>query len=137
MSRQTGQCLCGSILYEISADPVFSANCHCTHCQKATGSAFSSNIGIPLEAFKITGNSLGDYVDQGDSGQPLHRYFCNQCGSPIYTLADSIPGVAIVKVGTLNDTSGYQPEVNIWCASKMQWLKKNKAIVDFDQTPDR
>lgn len=135
MSKQTGQCLCGSVIYEISADPVLTANCHCTHCQKATGTAFSSNVVIPEDSFQISGDTLTDYVDRGDSGLELHRYFCNQCGSPLYTRADAMPGVSIVKAGTLNDTSSYTPAINIWCESKMQWVINDEGTPAFNRMP--
>lgn len=135
MTTQTGQCLCGSMTYEISADPVLTATCHCTHCQKSSGSAFSINVVVPEDGFKITGNTLTDYVDQGDSGLNLHRYFCNQCGSPVYTRADAMPGVSIIKAGTLNDTSSFKPAINIWCESQMEWIKDDEKAPNFDQMP--
>tara|TARA_R110002074_G_scaffold145034_1_gene293237 strand:+ start:99787 stop:100203 length:417 start_codon:yes stop_codon:yes gene_type:complete len=135
MNNQTGQCLCGSMHYEISADPVMLANCHCTHCQKASGSAFSSNTVVPAEAFKITGDTLTTYLDHGDSGLELRRYFCSRCGSPLYTEADAMPGLTIVKAGTLDDTSSYKPTADIWCASKMDWLKQGVETAEFEQMP--
>ncbi len=135
MTTQTGQCLCGSMTYEITAEPINSITCHCKHCQKASGSAFSINIVVPSDSFEITGNTLTDYLDQGDSGQDLHRYFCNQCGSPLYTEVAAMPGVTIVKVGTLNDTSTFKPALNIWCDSQMQWVKDDEKAPNFDQMP--
>ncbi|PCI21529.1 MAG: aldehyde-activating protein, partial [Piscirickettsiaceae bacterium] len=75
------------------------------------------------------------YVDKGDSGQDLRRYFCSRCGSPLYTEADAMPGVSIIKAGTLDDTSSFKPVVNIYCQSKMGWLKENDEIVEFAQMP--
>lgn len=79
--------------YEIASDPIMSAACHCTQCQKITGTAYSLNIGVPSDQFNITGDALTTYLDKGDSGEDLRRYFfCNRCGSPLYTEANSIPG---------------------------------------------
>lgn len=135
MSIKTGHCLCGSMSYEINSPSVFSINCHCTHCQKATGAAYSSNIGVPEEAFKISGDTLTKYTDHGDSGKELRRYFCNQCGSPLYTEGDAIPGLKIIKVGTLDDTSGFKPDSNIYCNSRMAWLTQDCDTVDFEKMP--
>tara|TARA_R110002096_G_scaffold124632_3_gene269420 strand:- start:2974 stop:3384 length:411 start_codon:yes stop_codon:yes gene_type:complete len=129
------QCLCGSIHYKITAEPLLTAVCHCTHCQKATGSAYSINIGVPANGFHVDGDTLSTYVDKGDSGQDLRRYFCNNCGSPIYTEADVMPGISIVKAGTLDDTSSFTPGINIFCQSKMAWLNDNGETVDFEQMP--
>ena len=135
MTNQTGQCLCGSMKYEITGDPIMSAACHCTHCQKTTGTAYSLNIGVPSDQFNITGDTLTTYVDKGESGENLRRCFCNQCGSPLYTEADSMPGMTIVKAGTLNDTTSFKPSVNIYCDSKMEWLKQDHKTVDFAKMP--
>ena len=135
MSKQAGQCLCGAMSYEITEEPVLSAVCHCTHCQKATGAAFSINVGIPSDGFKIAGDTLKTYVDQGDSGKDLRRYFCGQCGSPLYSEADAMPGLAIVKVGTLDDTSSFKPGMNIFCENRMDWLKQDIEMVDFEKMP--
>ena len=135
MSKQTGQCLCGSIQYEISEEPIITAACHCTHCQKATGSAYSLNICVPESGFAIKGETLRSYVDQGDSGLSLKRYFCHQCGSPLYTQADAMPGIMIIKAGTLDDTSEFKPVANIWSQSKMAWLTQDNKMLDFDKMP--
>ena len=135
MSKQTGQCLCGSMQYEISEEPIITAACHCTHCQKATGSAYSLNICVPENGFAIKGETLRSYIDQGDSGLPLQRHFCHQCGSPLYTQADAMPGIIIVKAGTLDDTSEFKPVANIWCQSKMDWLTQDNNMLDFDKMP--
>jgi hypothetical protein len=131
MSNQSGQCLCGSMHYEISADPVMLANCHCTHCQKASASAYSSNTVVPAEAFKITCDTLTMYLDHGDSPLELRRYFCNCCGSPLYTEANAMSGLTIIKAGT----SSYKPTADIWCASKMDWLKQGVETAEFEQMP--
>ncbi|PHS73241.1 MAG: aldehyde-activating protein [Cycloclasticus sp.] len=135
MTKQTGRCLCGAMTYEATAMPVMSVTCHCTHCQKATGSAYSTNICVPSDAFNITGDTLTTYVDQGDSGMDLRRFFCSKCGSPIYTEADAMPGLSIIKAGTLDDTNTFKPTANIFCESKMQWLKDECETTDFPKMP--
>ncbi|MEW5009280.1 MAG: GFA family protein [Cycloclasticus sp.] len=135
MNKQTGQCLCGSIQYEISEAPIITAACHCSHCQKASGSAYSLNICVAESGFSIHGETQRCYVDQGDSGLAVKRYFCHQCGSPLYTQADAMPGIMIVKAGTLDDTSGFKPAANIWCDSRMAWLTQEQKILDFAKMP--
>jgi len=137
MNKQTGQCLCGAMKYEVSADPIRSSICHCSHCQKASGSAYSINIIIPREAFKIIGKTLVTYLDRGGSGKELRRYFCSTCGSPLYTETDAMPNFTIVKAGTLNDTTNFKPNINIFCESKMDWLKQCNKTVDFEKAPSQ
>ena len=135
MRNKTGHCLCGSVSYEISSPSVFSITCHCTDCQKASGSAFSINLGVPDDAFSVTGDTLTEYADTGDSGLELRHYFCNQCGSPIFNEADAMPGLKIVKAGTLDDATSFKPDTNIFCSSRMAWLTQNDETTDFDKMP--
>jgi len=121
--------------YEITGDPIRSVACHCTHCQKASGTAYSLNIVVPSDQFDITGDTLTTYIDKGDSGQDLRRFFCNRCGSPLFTEADAMPGLSIVKAGTLDDTTTFKPSANIFCDSKMEWLKHHSNAIDFAQMP--
>jgi hypothetical protein len=98
MREMTGGCLCGQVRYSANADPVFVGVCHCKHCQKQTGTAFSVLVGVPKLAFSLEGR-LKAFHDTGKSGQPLDRNFCPECGSPIFSDAASVPGVAFANTG--------------------------------------
>ena len=39
MPKISGGRLCGAVRYQCSAEPLGTAICHCTHCQKVSGSA--------------------------------------------------------------------------------------------------
>ena len=120
MKRQGG-CLCGQIRYEITGDPLGVVVCHCLNCQKQSGSAFSINmIGIS-DQISIQGD-LSTYADENDKGEPLKRNFCNTCGSPIYSEILSQGNLIALKIGTLNDTSGLEPQSQFWCIRKHDWL---------------
>ena len=116
-----GGCLCGKISYTLSADTVVATVCHCRNCQKASGSPFSTNLIVPDAAVTIEG-TLKVFHDKGDSGRAVDRYFCDGCGSPIYTAAEGYPGVAIVKAGTLDDPSWVKPAVESFRDSKQPWV---------------
>ena len=135
MTNSTGQCLCGSITYSINKPAIRSTVCHCLSCQKSSGSAYSINICIPAEAFNISGYTLKRYTSIGGSGKSLHRYFCQTCGSPIYTKPDALSGLIIVKAGTLDEPHSFKPEANIWSKSKMEWLKHDQQMLDFEKMP--
>ncbi len=73
MPKVSGGCLCGEVRYESNAEPLGTAICHCTHCQKVSGSAFSVNVVVPAPSLKWEGQSLASYADKGESGKPLSR----------------------------------------------------------------
>jgi hypothetical protein len=91
--------------------------CHCTDCQRQTGTAFSIVVGVEREALHVDG-AVGSFTTVGeDTGEAVHRQFCTACGSPIVSLPDATPDLAFIKAGTLNDRSWLEPEMEIWCRS--------------------
>lgn len=137
MSTLTGGCLCGAIRYTVGAPPALTAMCHCTHCQRQSGSAFSTNLGVPSAALQITQGQTKVYQDTGSSGQPVYRHFCGDCGSPIYSDVVAMPGLAWLKAGTLDDTSSVQPGAEVWCRSAQPWVMQPSQRARFDENPPR
>ena len=121
MIKVKGACLCGSVTYESAAEPEMVAMCHCTDCQKQSGSAFSVNVGVPTDGLLLIGDSLTTYNMKGSSGKPLRRLFCGACGSPLVSQGDAFPGVSFIKAGTLTDSSWVKPTVRVWCDSAQSW----------------
>ncbi|CAN5167957.1 GFA family protein [soil metagenome] len=116
-----GGCLCGRIRYRITAAPLATMVCHCDHCRKQSGSAFSVNLVVADDAFEVVGQE-SVFEDVGESGLPVHRHFCSGCGSPIRSLLDAMPGVSAVKAGTLDDGSSLQPQLQIYGSRRQAWL---------------
>jgi hypothetical protein len=121
---QTGRCLCGAITYEIAGDLIATAVCHCDHCQRQSGGAFSVNL-IVHESQIVVSGELSTFEDRGEHGDAVyvHRRFCAQCGSPIYSGLVEPAGVLAVKAGTLDDRSGVTPTVEVWCDDKQPWVQ--------------
>lgn len=128
-----GGCLCGQIRYELTAAPQLTAICHCTHCQKQSGSAFSLNFVVQRSGLAVSGD-LASYKDHGESGTVIYRQFCPDCGSPIISVPSDKPEIAYVKVGTLDDKGGIDPEVQIWCSSAQPWWSSQSEIPAFDRS---
>ncbi len=123
MATLDGSCLCGKITYSCAAEPVATAACHCTDCQKQTGTSFSIIVAVPADALRIEGDSLSSFTTVGtDTGQEVHRQFCRECGSPIASVAEAMPQVVFIKAGTLNDTSWLDPQMQVWCESAQPWI---------------
>ena len=118
----SGHCLCGKVTYELSGEPIATAVCHCSHCQRQSGGAFSVNVIALPDQLTVTGE-LGTYVETGenDDGEYVHRRFCPSCGSPIVSEMLQA-GIVAVKAGTLDDPSWVKPDAHIWCDEKMGWV---------------
>jgi len=135
MPKISGGCLCGAVQYSSAAEPMVVAICHCTHCQKQSGGAFSVNVGIPKGSLQFTAGKPATYQDTGSSGQPVYRHFCDQCGSPIFSDVVASPQIDWLKAGTLNDTSWVKPAVNVWCQSAQPWVPFPEGVPRFAQNP--
>ena len=123
MAKLDGSCLCGKITYSCATEPVATAACHCTDCQKQTGTSFSIIVAVPADALRIEGDSLSSFTTVGtDTGQEVHRQFCRECGSPIASVAEAMPQVVFIKAGTLDDTSWLDPQMQVWCESAQPWI---------------
>ena len=134
----TGGCLCGNIRYEIDASQESALEsalvCHCKSCQRQGGSAFSTLGTVSTADFSISGSEPKLYLDrETETGNPVKRYFCGDCGSPMYSVVDAQPGKIFLKTGTLDDTSGFVPLLHIWCASKQNWLALEEGIPQLEK----
>jgi hypothetical protein len=132
MTERTGGCLCGAVRYVLTAEPVATAVCHCTHCQRQSGGVFSTNLVIPEAAYVQTGESRV-YDDKGDSGLAVWRHFCPDCGSPIISRIAVMPGVVMVKAGTLDDLSGVAPTVEVYADHAVDWVSPVPGVRRFGQ----
>lgn len=119
----TGRCLCGAITYELSGDLIATAVCHCDHCQRQGGSAFSVNLIAHESQLKVTGE-LKTFAETNESGDEVYvrRNFCGTCGSPIVSVLTVPAGIVAVKAGTLDEKTNVQPTVEAWCVDRQPWV---------------
>jgi len=131
----TGKCLCGAVSYEASGDPVFGGNCYCADCRKTSGS-HSAVMAYPAPAVKISG-SVKEYTSRGDSGGNVTRGFCPNCGSQMYSKADGMPGVVMLKAGSLDDPEHYKPAMSIYASRAPSWDQPPASLPSFPEMPPR
>jgi hypothetical protein len=134
MPEMTGGCLCGQVRYSADGEPAFVGVCHCRNCQKQTGTAFSVLVGVPKTAMSLQGR-LKTFRDKGDSGQPVDRNFCPECGSPIFTDVAVMPGLAFIKAGTLDDTSCSIPKCTSIATARSTGLTYQKEVKRSGRCP--
>ena len=138
MPNITGSCHCGKVQYSCSSDPIFSAICHCSSCQKLSGTAFITIIGLNKNEFNVTGKeNLTKYVYTGDSGKPANRYFCNSCGSLIYGESTSRPDAINLTIGTLDDKSWIKPQMQVYWRDHVSFIQEMKDIPAFEIMPQK
>ncbi len=103
-----GGCLCRDIRYETTADPVWTTVCHCTFCQRLTGSAFLVEPIFARAAVVFSGSATKSYVHRSDgSGQRVFVNFCGTCGTTLYLAFERFPDVLGLCGGTFDDPNWF------------------------------
>lgn len=128
-----GGCLCGAVRYRLSGEPKAVVACHCTHCQRQSGSLFSVNLVVDAAQYQQEGHTRR-FRDTGDSGKAVWRHFCETCGSPLYSDVEARPGALFVKAGTLDDRTQFAPTVEVYTDHAAGWLSLRSVSQSFTQS---
>ncbi len=131
---RTGRCLCGAVTFELSGDLIATAVCHCRHCQRQSGGAFSVNL-VAHESQLTLHGELTTYEERGENNDDVYvrRRFCGACGSPIVSELAKSAGVVAVKAGALDDTSTVLPNVEVWCVDRQPWVSLPGMAISLDR----
>ena len=132
----TGSCLCGAIQYSISAPVTELRACHCRNCQKQSGAQGTVNAVLPSSAFKLTRGAPKRFSAVADSGRTLHRYFCGDCGSGIFSQRETNPEMVVVRAGTFDNAGDMKITANIWTKSARPWAHIDPSSVQHSGQPD-
>lgn len=116
----TGGCLCRAVRYTISAEPLATRVCWCRDCQYLAAGDATVNVVFKAEAVSLAG-PLRDYMSLAASGNRMHRQFCEVCGTPVTSAAESRPHLLILRAGTLDDPEIARPGMTIWTDSAPSW----------------
>lgn len=128
----TGGCLCGAVRYEVSAPVEKLIVCHCTDCQRTSGTGASINALLPSSALRLVRGATKVFSKPSDSGNVLHRHFCGDCGSPIHSQRDNAPEFLVLKAGTLDSHEGLRVAMNIWTRSRRPWTLMDTSLESHD-----
>lgn len=112
----TGQCLCGTVTWQISGRLTEPSHCHCSICRKSHGAAFASYTSCPEEAFEWTGGA--DAICRFRTSPDIERAFCGTCGSVV---PDGDGSERFIPLGGLSGDPGLSGGRHIFMASKAPW----------------
>jgi hypothetical protein len=131
-----GGCYCGSIRYEAEVDPAKVIICHCTDCQKLSGSAFRTVVQTEPGTFRLLTGTPKTFVKTGESGKRREQTFCPDCGTPIYSapVGDG-PRAVGLRVGTVHQRDQLIPKDQYWFRSSQPWLQDLATIKKRDRQP--
>lgn len=127
---QEGRCRCGQVRFRITARPQLTMACHCTGCQRMTGSAFSLSAAIPAEGFTVT---QGEPVIGGLHG-PSRHYFCPHCLSWLFTRPEGLDHFVNIRSTMLDDPAWSVPFIETFTSEKLAWAT-TPAVHSYETFP--
>jgi hypothetical protein len=118
-----GGCLCGGVRYKTFGAPLLATVCHCTFCQRRTGSAFSEPVMFKEENVAFSGSPRVTYEHRSDeSGRWLRMEFCPRCGTTVGWTVERRPGVRGIAGGSFDDPDWVRITRHIWTRSAQHWI---------------
>lgn len=133
-NSRTGGCSCGAVTYEVTGDPAGVIQCHCLNCQKSSGAGHVPFAAYPDPQVKLQGKvKAWSYI--ADSGATATNHFCPECGSPVYGKTTSFPQLTAIRLGTMNDSSGLMPQMEVYTKRVQSWDHDLKGAPSFPAMP--
>jgi hypothetical protein len=114
-----GGCLCGAVSFEISAPFLSAGYCHCTHCQRRTGTGSSANARVPKAGFRLLSGEQQLRAFTPPEGVP--KLFCAICGSALFSGDPFSDEQVAVRLGALDGDPGIRPQYRQFVTSAVCW----------------
>lgn len=130
----SGGCLCGAVRYRTDADPIITRLCWCRVCQYLALGNAAVSVCFPTQDMSITGE-MRDFASTADSGNRMHRRFCPNCGTQLFSEAEARPHLIFVRAGTLDDPEIVRPAATIWTASAPSWACIDETLPKWEGQP--
>jgi hypothetical protein len=125
----SGGCRCGAVRYTVTDAFEYGANCHCSGCRRATGSAFKPFVRIERGELTLTAEAADvEMFGEGDGGDAR----CARCGCFLYSVVDN-GGYVHVTLGSLFDTPSRLPNHHIFVGSKADWEEITDQLPQFKE----
>jgi hypothetical protein len=123
-------CACGAVRYQVVDAFLYAANCHCSRCRAATGSAFKPFAGIEREKLELTDGADRLHVF---GEEDLNHTRCGVCGSLLLFSVVRDGAYVHVALGSLVDAPSFRPTEHIFVGSKAPWFEIADDLPQFEE----
>jgi hypothetical protein len=114
----TGGCLCGAVRFEVTEPPLGAGYCHCTRCQRRTGTASSIQAQVAPGSVRILSGE--DLLRAYEPADGLAKVFCSVCGSSLWSRRPN-GDVLSVRFGVFDRDPGVRPTYRQFVAYAATW----------------
>jgi hypothetical protein len=115
----TGGCLCGAVRFEVTEPPLFASYCHCTRCQRRTGTAASAQARIAPGSLRVTEGE--DVVRAFEPPDGAPKVFCSACGSALWSIDTETGEPGGVRMSAFDSDPGVKPSFRQYVAYAAAW----------------
>lgn len=126
--------MCGAVRYDILDTPRLVSRCYCNDCKKDTGTGHNTVVGVIEGKFHMTG-AVTHYARKGGSGLDVVRSFCTRCGTTLTGRPAVMPGIVMVRAGTLDDPAKVTPTRAIFASRAVHWDVPPADLPAFPEAP--
>jgi len=128
----SGGCGCGLVRFEIGEPLVAAAYCHCTRCQRRTGTATQASARLVPGSLKLLSGE--QHLRGWNAGSGLEKVFCRECGSAVFARDPADGAVAIVRLGAIDGDPGVRPFAHQFVAYAAPWEPvPDDGLMRFDE----
>jgi hypothetical protein len=132
-ARYSGSCLCGAIRFSVDEEPLTVYACHCSDCQRRTGSALALSMIVRRRAVKLNVGEPVAYSATLTGGRTKHGKMCAACGTRLWGEPRSNEAIAVVQPGTLEQASALTPIAHIWTSEALPWFVFPAGVAKFER----
>jgi hypothetical protein len=116
----TGGCLCGTVRFELTEPPPTAGYCHCTRCQRRTGTAASPQARIDGRTLRLlAGEDQVKWWRHPEGG--FEKGFCRECGAHLLSRNPDDPTQMSVRLGSFDGDPGVRPSWRAFVAYAAPW----------------
>jgi hypothetical protein len=112
---------------------MFVHSCHCTKCQKESGTAFALNALIESDQVETVKGSPEPVMTPTESGRGQQVWRCPECKVAVWSNYGGATDVLrFVRVGTLDEPAQLEPDIHIYTRSKLPWVRLPEGALAVD-----
>lgn len=127
-----GGCACGEVRYRLKRAPMFVHCCHCTACQRETGSAFAINALIEAAEVEILSGAPAAVPMPTESGAPHDIHRCPDCQVALWSDYGRREVLLFLRAATLDAPGALAPDVHIYTRSRLPWASLPDGVPAFE-----
>ncbi len=96
---------------------------HCWACKLQSGAEGTLNTLVPRDAFNLTKGELKQYTYTGDSGSPVHCFYCATCTTnPYHHQTVRGPDTLVIRTMLLAGAKDWPVAAQVYGKDRLHWM---------------